>query len=237
MFNISEKYSGKDKKEAIRKFKLKDQEYRKKIHPVTRELYRYFNQKFHISNWNPNGLYQRNKYYYFIGPSLGFIDKEGNKRYDKTELNRERAKSNQKKIKIFPEFNFMEENQYKIIIEYCSNCEEHQAYTFHKEEIFKNYATYLEKCILLRFPFIKVILKPIDSDNIRLKFPKVNKSGEMVNKLDIRIGAFEVILSYKKKGEQLKNELLYSKLEKKMFPSISNILDKIVKYVPLEKAK
>ena len=232
MFNISEKYSGKDKKEAIRKFKLKDQEYRKKIHPVTRELYRYFNQKFHISNWNPNGLYQRNKYYYFIGPSLGFIDKEGNKRYDKTELNRERAKSNQKKIKIFPEFNFMEDNQYKIIIEYCSNCEEHQAYTFHKEEIFKNYATYLEKCILLRFPFIKVILKPIDSDNIRLKFPKVNKSGEMINKLDIRIGAFEVILSYKKKGEQLKNELLYSKLEKKMFPSISNILDKIVKYVP-----
>ena len=232
MFNISEKYSGKDKKEAIRKFKLKDQEYRKKIHPVTRELYRYFNQKFHISNWNPNGLYQRNKYYYFIGPSLGFIDKEGNKRYDKTELNRERAKSNQKKIKVFPEFNFMEDNQYKIIIEYCSNCEEHQAYTFHKEEIFKNYATYLEKCILLRFPFIKVILKPIDSDNIRLKFPKVNKSGEMVNKLDIRIGAFEVILSCKKKGEQLKNELLYSKLEKKMFPSISNILDKIVKYVP-----
>ena len=232
MFNISEKYSGKDKKEAIKKFKLKDQEYRKKIHPVTRELYRYFNQKVHISNWNPNGLYERNKYYYFVGPSLGFIDKEGNRRYDKTELNREKTKSNQKKIKLFPEFNYMEDNQYKIIIEYCSNCEEHQAYTFHKKEIFHNYATYLEKCILLRFPFIKVILKPIDSDNIRLKFPKVNKSGEMVNKLDIRIGAFEVILSYKKKGEQLKNELLYSKLEKKMFPSISNILDKIVKYVP-----
>ena len=232
MFNISEKYSGKDKKEAIKKFKLKDQEYRKRIHPITRELYRYFNQKFHLSSWNPNGLYERNKYYYFIGPSLGFIDKEGNKRYDKTELNREKAKSNQKKIKIFPEFNFMEDNQYKIIIEYCSNCEEHQAYTFHKSEVFHNYATYLEKCILLRFPFIKVILKPIDSDNIRLKYPKVNKSGEMINKLEIRIGAFEVILSYKKKDEQLKNELLYSKLEKKMFPSITNILDKIVKYVP-----
>ena len=143
MFNITEKYSGKDKKEAIKRFKLKDQEYRKRIHPITRELYRYFNQKFHSINWNPNGLYQRNKYYYYVGPSLGFIDKEGNKRYDKSEINRERTKSNQKKITIFPEFNFMEDNQYKVIIEYCSNCEEHQAYTSHKSEVFQNYATYL----------------------------------------------------------------------------------------------
>ena len=232
MFNITEKYSGKDKKEAIKRFKLKDQEYRKRIHPITRELYRYFNQKFHSINWNPNGLYQRNKYYYYVGPSLGFIDKEGNKRYDKSEINRERTKSNQKKITIFPEFNFMEDNQYKIIIEYCSNCEEHQAYTSHKSEVFQNYATYLQKCILLRFPFIKVVLKPIDSSNIRLKFPKVNKSGDLINKFDVRIGAFEVILSYKKKDEELKNELLYSKLEKKMFPLISSILDKIVKYLP-----
>ena len=232
MFNISEKYSGEDKKEAIKKFKLKDQSYRKRIHPITRELYRYFNQKFHLTNWNPNGLYQKNKYYYYIGPSLGFIDKEGNKKYDKVDSNLDKLNKNKQKIKIFPEFNFMEDNQYKIIIEYCSNCEEHQAYTFHKSEIYQNYANYLQKCILLRFPFIKVILKPIDIGNIKSRFPKVNFSGDSINKFDIRIGAFEVILSYKKKDEEIKNELLYSKLIKKQFPLIEKILDKIVKYVP-----
>ena len=173
MFNISEKYSGEDKKEAIKKFKLKDQSYRKRIHPITRELYRYFNQKFHLTNWNPNGLYQKNKYYYYIGPSLGFIDKEGNKKYDKVDSNLDKLNKNKEKIKIFPEFNFMEDNQYKIIIEYCSNCEEHQAYTFHKSEIYQNYANYLQKCILLRFPFIKVILKPIDIGNIKSRFPEL----------------------------------------------------------------
>ena len=79
MFNISEKYSGKDKKEALDKFKSNDQDYRKKIHPISRDLYRYYNPHLHNTIWNPNGLLKRNKYYYFIGPSNGFIDKKGNK--------------------------------------------------------------------------------------------------------------------------------------------------------------
>ena len=228
MFSIPEKYLGDEKKEAIRKFKLKDQAYRKKLHPVSRELYRYYNQRFHTNVWNPNGLFQRNKYYYFIGPSLGFIDQEGNKRYDKSEQNKVKMNLIKTQMKSFPEYNFLEENQYEIIIEYCSNCQEHQAYTFHKAELYQNYANYLQKCILLRFPFIKVILKPIDNNIMKVSLPKLNNN----KKFEIRIGAFEVILSFKKKGNEIKEEVLYSKLEKKNFPVITNILDKIVKYLP-----
>ena len=228
MFTIPDKYSGVDKKEAIKKFKLKDQAYRKKLHPVSRELYRYYNQKFHTSVWNPNGLFQRNKYYYFIGPSLGFIDQTGNKRYDKSEQNKVKINLRKTRGGSFPEYNFLEDNMYEIIIEYCSNCQEHQAYTFHKAELYQNYANYLQKCILLRFPFIKVILKPIDNDINKTSLPKLNNE----KKFDVRIGAFEVILSFKQKGNEIKEEVLYSKLEKKNFPIITNILDKIVKYLP-----
>ena len=228
MFTIPDKYSGVDKKEAIKKFKLKDQAYRKKLHPVSRELYRYYNQKFHTSVWNPNGLFQRNKYYYFIGPSLGFIDQTGNKRYDKSEQNKVKINLRKTRGGSFPEYNFLEDNMYEIIIEYCSNCQEHQAYTFHKAELYQNYSNYLQKCILLRFPFIKVILKPIDNDINKTSLPKLNNE----KKFDVRIGAFEVILSFKQKGNEIKEEVLYSKLEKKNFPIITNILDKIVKYLP-----
>ena len=232
MFTISEKYSGKDKKEAIENFKKNDQGYRKKLHPISRDLYRYFNQKLHIGYWNLNGLYKRNKYYYYIGPSLGFIDKEGNKRYDKSEQNKGKININKGKIKSFPEYDFIEENQYEIIIEYCSNCEEHQTHTFHNSETYHNYAIYLQKCILLRYPFIKVLLKPIDTNDIKIKLPKISNGNNLEKKFNIRIGAFEVILCYKIKGSDTKKELLYSKLDKKKFPSILNILDKILYFVP-----
>ena len=233
MFTINEKYSGNDKKEGIEKFKKNDQGYRKKQHPISRDLYRYFNQKLHKGYWNLNGLYKRNKYYYYIGPSLGFIDKEGNKRYDKSEQNKGKININKGQIKSFPEYDFIDENQYEIIIEYCSNCEEHQTHTFHNSETYHNYATYLQKCILLRFPFIKVILKPIDTSDIKIKLPKINNGNNIEKKFNIRIGAFEVILCYKKKGSNIIKELLYSKLDKKKFPLIIKILDKIVNYLPM----
>ena len=236
MFGISEKYSGQEKKEAIQKFKANGQEYQKyrlKIHPFTRDLYRYFNPRLHSNIWHINGLYKRNKYYYYIGPSLGFIDKEGNKIYDKSEQNKFKINTNNKvQIKSFPEYKYIEENQYEVIIEYCSNCEEHQTYTFHKTEIYHNYANYLKKCILLRFPFIKVILKPNNTSEIKNKLPSLNNDVNGLRKFDIRIGAFEIILCYRKKGKESTTQLLYSKLEKKKFPPIMNILDKIVSYLP-----
>jgi hypothetical protein len=241
MFYISEKHSGKEKKESLEKFRKAPQKYRKSQHPISRELYRYYNPDLHKKIWNPNGLFLREQYYYYIGPSLGFKDKEEQKKYTKNKNPKIDNKNNKDKIiiKDFPEYNFLKNNEYKIIIEYCSNCEEHQVHTFHNSATYKNYAIKLQKCILLRFPFIQVLLKPIDTDikKIKNKLPKIGENDDDIkNKYNIKIGAFEVLLIYNQ-GNSSKKEILFSKLNSKKFPLILNILDKIAQYMPLFKGK
>jgi hypothetical protein len=62
--------------------------------------------------------------------------------------------------------------------------------------MYKNIATYLQKCILMRFPFIKVLLKPIDTSVLK-DFTQTHKVVQTTKILDnkfneVRIGAFEV---------------------------------------------
>ena len=243
MFNISDKYSGKEKRKTIGYYKGREkarQDLRKKLHPVSRDLDNYFNSVFHERGWWPNGLFTRKKYYYYADPGLGCFYEKNNVEQlkDLRELKNETKKN---KLKSFIEYSYIEDNQYAITIEYCSNCEEHKTHTFHRAEIYKNYAISLQKCILLRFPFIKVILKPIDTDILKeekYKLPKVDLKGNSEKKYvndkfkDVRIGAFEVQICFKKNGEDLKMALLHSKLQTKQFPDILKILDKIVSYLP-----
>ena len=243
MFNISDKYSGKEKRKTIGYYKGREkarQDLRKKLHPVSRDLDNYFNSVFHERGWWPNGLFTRKKYYYYADPGLGCFYEKNNVEQlkDLRELKNETKKN---KLKSFIEYSYIEDNQYAITIEYCSNCEEHKTHTFHRAEIYKNYAISLQKCILLRFPFIKVILKPIDTDILKeekYKLPKVDLKGNSEKKFvndkfkDVRIGAFEVQICFKKNGEDLKMALLHSKLQTKQFPDILKILDKIVSYLP-----
>lgn len=49
---------------------------------------------------------------------------------------------------------------------------------------------------------------------------------------DVRIGAFEIQICFKKDGSESKTVLLHSKLQTKQFPEITKILDKIVSYLP-----
>ena len=243
MFNISDKYSGKEKRKTIGYYKGREkarQDLRKKLHPVSRDLDNYFNSVFHERGWWPNGLFRRKKYYYYADPGLGCFYEKNNVEQlkDLRELKNETKKN---KLKSFIEYSYIEDNQYAITIEYCSNCEEHKTHTFHRAELYKNYAISLQKCILLRFPFIKVILKPIDTDILKeekYKLPKVDLKGNSEKKYvndkfkDVRIGAFEVQICFKKNGEDLKMALLHSKLQTKQFPDILKILDKIVSYLP-----
>ena len=105
----------------------------------------------------------------------------------------------------------------------------------------------MQKCILLRFPFIRVLLKPIETDIKKgeaYKLPKVDAKGNCQKQYindqfkDVRIGAFEIQLCYKNK---LQSEpqiiLLHSKLETKQWPKIESILSKIVSYLPVFKAR
>ena len=241
MFQIAEKYSGKEKKKTIGYLKEEDrQKLRKKQHPISRELDNYYQTILHKRGWWPNGLFTRKKYYYFADPGLGcFYEKRNVEQLkDLRELKKESKKH---LLKSFIEYSYIEDNQYAITIEYCSNCEDHKSHTFHRAEIYKNYAISLQKCILLRFPFIKVILKPIDTDILKgekYKLPKVDINGNSEQKYvnekfkDVRIGAFEVQIGFKKLGEEQKTALLHSKLQTKQFPVIMKILDKIVSYLP-----
>ena len=243
MYQISDKYSGKDKRNSIGFLYGKEKErqkLRKKLHPISRDLDNYFNY-IHKRGWWPNGAFTRKKYYYYADPGLGCFYEKNNieQLKDLRELKKE---SNKNRLKNFIEYKYIEENQYAITIEYCANCEEHKMHTFHKAELYKNYAISLQKCIVLRFPFIKVILKPIDTDILKgdiYKLPKVNKEKGSEKKYindkfkDVRIGAFEVQICFKKNGEDLKAVLLHSKLQSKQFPEITKVLDKIVNYLPI----
>ena len=241
MFQINEKYSGEDKKKTIGYLKEEErQNLRKRQHPVSRELDNYYHTILHKRGWWPNGLFIRKKYYYFADPGLGCFYEKNNVEQLK-DLRELKKESNKHKLKEFIEYQYIEDNQYAITIEYCSNCEEHKIHTFHRAELYKNYAISLQKCILLRFPFIKVILKPIDTDilkGVKMKLPKVDKNGNMEQKYvndkfkDVRIGAFEVQLGFKKFGQGQKTALLHSKLQTRQFPVIIKILDKIVSYLP-----
>lgn len=145
---------------------------------------------------------------------------------------------NKLKLKHYLEYDYIEENQYLITIEYCSNCLEHQTHTQHNPELFKNFAVNLQKCIALRFPFIKVLLKPIDTDIIL----EQNVANSILNKTkiidhkykEVRIGAMEIQMCFKKTGDtSVSSVLLHSKLFSGNWPSITNVLNSIVSYVPL----
>ena len=247
MFRVSEKYSGTERRKiiGISKDKAERNKLRRLKNPITRELDNYFKYEPHKRVWYPNGLYILKKPYYYAEPGLGHFYEKNNieELMDLRKLKEEK----QRKLKInnFIDFTFLQENQFIITIEYCSNCKEHSIFTSHSAELYKNYALSLQKCILLRFPFISVLLKPIETDiqTKNWKLPKVENGQQWpksyINTLfkDVRIGAFEVQLCYKvkNKGDKEGKEiviLLHSKLEDKKWPKIDDILDKIVNYMP-----
>jgi hypothetical protein len=123
----------------------------------------------------------------------------------------------------------MENNEIIITIEHCSNCEDHQTHTQHINDIYKTFAKILQKCILIRYPFIKVFLKPIDTD-----IANPNEHGQLVidNKYkEVRIGAMEVQLGIRL-NDKTEIQLIHSKLSSGTWPSIGTVLNKIVNHMP-----
>jgi hypothetical protein len=250
MFHISERYTGKEKRKIIQKTKKNEperQRLRKKQHPVSRELDNYFQPKLHERGWFPNGKYIVKRHYYYANPGLGCNYEKNNVEQLKDLIEVQKEKQKKKNKQKFIDYSYVDESQYIITIEFCSNCKEHELFTSHHADLYKNYALSLQKCILLRFPFIRVLLKPIETDIKKgeaYKLPKVDAKGNCQKQYindqfkDVRIGAFEIQLCYKNK---LQSEpqiiLLHSKLETKQWPKIESILSKIVSYLPVFKAR
>ena len=177
----------------------------------TREQCNYYNPKLHKKNWAPSGKFQEQGNKYTYGDSgLGYNLKDTNIiQNEKSTLDKSQTH--------FLEFDFMENNEIIITIEHCSNCEQHLSHTNHVNDIYKRISKLLQLSINIRFPFIKVFLKPIDTSS---------------NKHLNRLGALEVQLAMKLNDKQTITTL-FSKLNSNQWPNINNILNKINSIMPV----
>ena len=177
----------------------------------TRFQENYFNPKLHKHNWEPSGKYKEKNKYTYGDSGLGYFMAEEN------ISNQNNTKSSNKKAQThFLEFDFLENNDIIIIIEHCSNCEEHLAHTNHVNNIYKNISKLLQQCITIRYPFIKVYLKPID-----INTKNISKLGALEVQLGMKINDNKTITT------------LFSKLNCNQWPNFNNILNKINTIVPL----
>ena len=179
---------------------------KKENEKTSRFLDNYYNPNLHKKIWEPSGtIKEKNRYIYGdtgLGHNLG-EPSENYKQKNKEQIH-------------FLEFDFLEENDIIVIIEHCSNCEKHLIHTNHANDIFKYISKLLQASINLRFPFIKVYLKPTDTTNYKLN----------------RIGALEIQLGMKINGQTTIHNL-FSKLNTGQWPNFHNILNKINSFVPV----
>ena len=218
------------------------QKFRKKFYKVTNQLDNYYYPKIHNRSWYPNGLYKIKKRYNETAIGLEHIYEKNN--VEELETIEDKKKSDNKKddnLNYFENFitkNPLPMNSYYLTIEYCSNCDLHSEITIHNERIFKNLSKKYKKILNMHFPFLKVLLIPIDTDIIKEKkviYPKINKNGEQyINTEKInekykkcKIGAFEI-----KYYDHDKNMVISSKLKEKNFPKINYTIEKIRNLLP-----
>ena len=220
----------------------KKQLYRKKFYIVSNPLDNYFHPKLHKRSWWPNGYFQVKRRYCYGETGLQYYYEKNNVEQLKDLNSEENTKKKEQKdfIKQFNEYEYARDNEYIITIEYCANCDDHGHITQHSSEMFKNLATNYQKIIQARFPFIRVILKPIDVDILKeeaYKLPPLPENGQSYHNVQYindkfkpcRIGAFEIQLYSKSSGIQV----IHSKLYTKQWPKVNTVLGKIVSCMPM----
>lgn len=192
------------------KINQKKQNYKNPSEKSTRFQENYFNPKLHKKNWEPSGKYKEKNKYIYGDTGLGYnLNDNGISQKEKSTKDKSQTH--------FLEFDFLENNDIIITIEHCSNCEQHLNHTNHINDIYKKISKLLQLCINIRFPFIKVYLKPIDTSS---------------NKHLNRLGALEIQLAMK--IDDNKNIItLFSKLNSNQWPNFNHILNKINSIVPL----
>ena len=188
------------------KSKLKEEKrqlLRKENEKSSRFLDNYYNPNIHKKIWEPSGsIKPKNNYKYGdSGLSYNIIDSPLLKEQNKEQIH-------------FLEFDFLEENDIIVIIEYYSNNPKNFNQTNYFKDVYKNLAKLLQLCISTRFPFIKTILKPTDVNN------KMNRAG-----------AFEIQMGMKL-NDQTNIISLFSKLKSGQWPNFKNILNKINSHMP-----
>lgn len=149
----------------------------------------------------------------------------------------EKEKLYAKDYQHYIEYDYIEDNEIIITIEHCNNCEDHSVHTQHINNIYAKFAKILQKAILIRFPFLKIILKPIDTQILNTNSNYSNNNNIIDHRFkEVRIGAFEIQLAYVFKDDNNIKKLqiieIFSKLKLKQWPSLNSVLEKIMKNVP-----
>ena len=188
----------------------KQQIIRKQLEKSSRLLDGYYNPKIHPKKWQSSGQVSEKNKYIYDQSGLAFNMSQTN---SKSTFDNSSLKS--KEQKHFLEFDYLENNDIIIAIEYCSNCEEHMKHTQHINDIYKHFSKLLQNCINIRFPFIRVILKPVVKDD-----------------LPNRLGAMEIQIGYRY-NDNTTIESLFSKLNSNVWPNFHMILNKIGEIVPI----
>lgn len=136
---------------------------RRRLNSSSRFLDNYYNPKMHKKPFIGGKSKEKMSYVYdYSGLAHNYENKEVPQK-----MNNEDKKKLITLEKHYEEFNELNKNDIIITIEHCSNCIEHSNHTNHENNIYLNYARCIQKCILLRYPFIRVLLKPIETDIIR----------------------------------------------------------------------
>ena len=239
LHNINEKYC----KLMQIEHEVDWQIFRKKSNRVSNRLDGSYCPKMHSRAWWPNGEYRVKRRYNYTESGLErFYEKNNVEQKKPIDLPLTKKKDIEY-LQDFIEYDKAQPGEYIITIEYCSSCEEHANITQHSSDtIFKDLAIKYQRIIKERFPFITVILKPIDVDIVKsdvYKLPKVKKNGmdyqdnHPINDQfkQCRIGAFEIQISTNKNGVK-DTRIIHSKLKTKKFPNVTNVLDKIVSFMP-----
>lgn len=167
LFVGSKEKDNKLQKELVKFRHLKDkaliQETRKRISSSSRFLDNYYNPKFHPKPFIGGKSKDKISYIY---------DKSGlAHNYEGKNVQQKLSVEEKKKLityeKHYEEFKQLQEHELMVTIEHCSNCHEHSEHTQHSNNIYLNYARGIQKAILLRYPFIRILLKPIETNIVQ----------------------------------------------------------------------
>lgn len=115
----------------------------------------------------------------------------------------------------FPELKHLPERCMLLTIEHCDRCEEHCHNTRHDPEKYAYFAQSLKTACLVRFPVVRVLIKPRSSSPDALR----------------RLGAFEVQL-FCKDGRDATKIVLHSKLATLKWPDINEVMEKLAQHMP-----
>ena len=214
----------------------------KKAFKITRSLDNYYSA-LHNRVWYPNGVYQIKRRYKECEIGFEHFYEKNNVEQLNEIPQKNIKKTNDDYIKPYKEYEKIKKGKFIITIEYCSQCHLHSEITQHDEETFKKIALNYQKIIQERFPFIQVLLKPIDVDilkNTKFKLPKLKKNGERYENFptvnsqfkECRIGAFEIQMCTIDDNNEKIEKIIHSKLKSKCFPKVKKVLEKILFYMP-----